>query len=173
MSGKRNWTGFAWMLAALFAAGATQAWSEDGKAVTVSANGQAVLSLQLPAGGSAKPALGATVIAVPSQGLSFEVWTVADAKAIADAIPRVADVIKPVFLGFKPSATNDLTIAGAPAKHLLSSGTEADDGDPGKAEVVLFAVGGRVFAASAHGEGDYASLHRKAMLDVLATAKAP
>jgi hypothetical protein len=64
-------------------------------------------------------------------------------------------------------------IAGAPAKHIIGPGNEADDGDPGNAEVVLFVVGGRVFAGCVHGEFDDASRARPAMMAVLQTAHAP
>jgi len=67
----------------------------------------------------------------------------------------------------------DMLVAGAPAKHVTGSGNEADDGDPGNAEVVLFVVRGRVFAGCVHGEFDDASRARAPMLAVLRTAQAP
>jgi hypothetical protein len=66
----------------------------------------------------------------------------------------------------------DLVIAGAPAKHVTGSGNEADDGDPGNAEVVFFVAGGRVFAGCVHGEADDSSKARAAMMTVLNTAHA-
>ena len=83
-----------------------------------------------------------------------------------------ADIIKSEFLKFKTNMVMDMIVAGSPAKHVTGSGNEADDGDPGNAEVVLFTVGGHVFAGCVHGEADDASKARAAMMTVLRTAQA-
>jgi hypothetical protein len=85
----------------------------------------------------------------------------------------VADLIKSEFTNFTATATNDLVITGAPAKHVIGSGNEADDGDPGHAEVVFFVVRRHVFAACVHGEFDDASRARAPMMAMLQTAHAP
>jgi hypothetical protein len=90
-----------------------------------------------------------------------------------DALPRTAEIIKSDFVKFVATATNDITIAGAPAKQLTGTGAEADDGDPGTADVIFFSAGRHVFAACVHGEHDAAAQQRKPMLDILQTAKSP
>jgi hypothetical protein len=105
--------------------------------------------------------------------MSLHVWSVSKATTANDALPRTAELIKSEFIKFKPNATNDIVIAGAPAKRVTGSGNEADDGDPGNAEVVLFAVGGHIFAACVHGEFDDASRQRAPMMAVLKTAHSP
>jgi hypothetical protein len=105
--------------------------------------------------------------------MSLHVWAVPDAKTAGDALPRAAEIIKSEFINFKTTSTMDMDIAGAPAKHVTGSGNEADDGDPGNAEVVFFVAGGRVFAACVHGEFDDASRARAPMMAVLKTAQAP
>ena len=110
---------------------------------------------------------------IQTTNLTLHVWAVPDAKRAADAIPRVPDIIKSEFLNFKTTDILSLDFAGAPGRHVIGSGNEADDNDPGKAEVVLFLVGGRVFAACVHGEADDAAKARPAMMAVLKTAKAP
>ena len=89
------------------------------------------------------------------------------------ALPLVADTIKGDVLQFQPGQTNTLTVAGAPALHLIGSGVEADDGDPSTADVVVFAVGGHAFVACVHGEHNDASREREPMLTTLQTAKQP
>jgi hypothetical protein len=98
---------------------------------------------------------------------------VPNAVTAADALPRAAELIKSEFIKFKTNGVKDVVIAGAPAKHVTGSGNEADDGDPGNAEVVLFVAGGRVFAGCVHGEFDDASRERAPMMAVLQTAHAP
>jgi hypothetical protein len=56
------------------------------------------------------------------------------------------------FKNFKSNQTSELTIAGSPAKRMVGDGEEADDGDPGKADVIVFKVGDHVFVACDHGE---------------------
>ena len=64
-------------------------------------------------------------------------------------------------------------VADAPAKHVMGRGVEADDFDPGTADVVIFTAGKTVFAACVHGEGNDAAREREPMLAVLETAKGP
>ena len=82
-------------------------------------------------------------------------------------------MIKSEFVKFKAMSVKDLTIAGAPAKDVIGAGNEADDGDPGHAEVILFEVADHVFAACVHGEFDDAFREKEPMMAVLKTAHAP
>jgi len=100
-------------------------------------------------------------------------WSVPTAKTIAEAVPQAAAIIKSEFTDFAPTATKHLTVAGNKADHLFGKGLEADDGDPGAAEVVIFTVGKHVFAACVHGEKEEAAERSPYMLAILKTAKAP
>jgi hypothetical protein len=101
------------------------------------------------------------------------IWSVPTAKTIAEAVPQAATIIKSEFTDFKLTETKHLTIAGHDADHLFGKGLEADDGDPGEAEVVIFTVGKHVFAACVHGENEEAAKKRPDMLAILKSAKAP
>jgi hypothetical protein len=156
----------------VFAAVLAQAQEQiiDIHAGTTSTNSSPALSLAVPKYAKVITKDNKTIVQIPKQ-LICELWSVADAKTPDDAIAHVPEVIKSEFTGFKASTTNDITIAGAPAKLLLGSGNEADDGDDGHADVVIFTVGGQVFAACTHGEGASNLNERKALLALLQTAQ--
>lgn len=101
-----------------------------------------------------------------------EFWVVPRAATVDEVLPRVPMLIKSEFVEFKPSQATDLTVAGAPAKRLTGPGREADDNDPGSADVVVFKVGSHVFVACNHGEGLDAPTQQR-MLDMLRTVQAP
>jgi hypothetical protein len=139
--------------------------------LTISVDGAAALVLRIPQAANVTVTGDHTV--VQTTDTTFHLWPIASAKIPDEALPRVADLIKGEFINFKPKSTNDLLIAGAPARHVSGTGNEADDGDPGAAEVVLFVAGKHVFAACAHGEFDDAVRRTKVMMVVLKTARAP
>src|ERR1700683_2599083 len=114
--------------------------SARGMPVKLSVDKKSALLLQAPAG--AKVVLSNGYAGIRADKLSLYIWAVADAKVVADALPRTADLIKSEFTHFQQPAVADLTLAGAPAKQVTGAGNEADDGDPGHAGVVLFEVGG-------------------------------
>jgi hypothetical protein len=139
--------------------------------VTLSVDGKPALALKVAAAAKVNSTSG--FVRIQTTNLTLYVWAVTNAKTANDAVPRAADIIKSEFLKFKTNAIMDMVIAGAPAKHVTGSGNEADDGDPGNAEMVFFVVGGRVFAGCVHGEADDASKARAAMMAVLKTAQSP
>jgi hypothetical protein len=139
--------------------------------VTLSVDGKPALLLQVPS--AARITSSNAYVNIRTTKMSLHVWAVPNARTVEEAVPRAGDLIKGEFVKFKPSTITDVDIAGAPAKHIIGPGNEADDGDPGNAEVVLFVVGGRVFAGCVHGEFDDASRARPAMMAVLQTAHAP
>ena len=139
--------------------------------LTVSAGGAPVLSLKVPAGTKVTPMKEKTVI--QTTNMFLHVWLVPGAKTPNDAIPRLAEVIKGDVLDFRASATNEIVVAGSPAKHLIGAGKEADDGDAATADIVLFVVGDHVLVACVHGEGNDASHERQPMMALLKTARAP
>ena len=159
------------LIVGLLFGGITVAAYAQEKPLTVSADGAPALVLQIAQG--AKVTVTGEHTVVQATNLTLHLWPVSGVQSPSEALPRVPELIKGEFINYKPSATNDLTIAGVPAKHVLGKGNEADDGDPGGAEVVLFAVGKHVFAACVHGEFDDAARASKPMMAVLQTAKAP
>ena len=156
--------------AALMMAFTVLAYAQDTNA-TLSLDGKRVLALTVPAAAKITSTNG--YLHIGTTNLSLHVWAVTNAATVSEAVPRAADIIKTEFVKFTPAAPMDMTIAGAPAKHVVGSGNEADDNDPGNAEVVFFTVGGHVFAGCVHGEADDASKARPAMMTVLRTARTP
>jgi hypothetical protein len=159
------------ILAAIFLASLAVRASAQETTVTLSVEGKPLLALTAPA--SAKVTSSNGYVNIHTTNMSLHVWAVPKAKTAKAALPRAAEVIKSEFIKFKTNAIMDMVIAGAPAKHVTGSGNEADDGDPGNAEVVFFVVGGHVFAGCVHGEFDDASRERAPMMAVLQTAHAP
>jgi len=139
--------------------------------ISVPAGGVPELVLKVPAKTIVTPIKGKTVI--HTKDMFLHIWAVNNASNVTEGVSRVADVIKGEVLNFKPTATNDLLLAQTSAKRLIGPATEADDGDEGNAEVIVFTIGGRVFVACIHGEGPLNLIEHKAMLETLQTAKAP
>ncbi len=146
------------------------ALAED-KALTITVKNVDAVKLSVPE--DAKISNKAEKTTIETKTLWLYIWPVAGAKTVDEAIPKIGEVIKGEFCDFAAQSTESISLVGGAAKHLEGRGTEADDGDPGTAEVVVFAVSGNVFAACVHGEGDHAALERAQMLAVLQTAKAP
>jgi hypothetical protein len=159
------------LLASIFIMSTVALASAQDKNVTLAMGGVPALELKVPA--AAKVTFSNDYINIRTTSMSLHIWAVPKAKTVNDAVPRAAKLIKSEFINFKITSTEDTVIAGAPAKHITGSGNEADDGDPGHAEVVFFVVGRRVFAACVHGEFDDASRARAPMLAMLRTAHAP
>jgi len=101
-----------------------------------------------------------------------EFWLVRGAKTVDEAMGNVNLQIVDQFRDFKPDHTTDLTIAGSPAKRLVGPGHEADDGDAGAADVIVFKVGDHIFVACYHGENLDPS-GQQWMLTLVQTAQMP
>lgn len=99
-------------------------------------------------------------------------WLVPGAKTLDDGIAQIGQQIKDQFKDFQAKSTSDLTVAGSPAKRLIGKGHEADDGDNGEADVIVFKVGDRIFIACVHGE-DLTPMAEQGILTVLRTARLP
>jgi hypothetical protein len=159
------------ILASVFITFFTGLASAQETAVPLQVDGKPALILQVPS--EAKITSSNAYVNIKTAKMSLYIWGVPDAKVANDAAPRVADLIKSEFVKFKTTSTKDIKIGGAPAKYITGSGNEADDGDPGNADVVLFEAGDHVFAACIHGEFDDASRERAPMMAILKTAHAP
>jgi hypothetical protein len=107
-----------------------------------------------------------------SPQFEIEVWLVPAAQTVDEAIGRLDKQIAGEFKDFKPDTTTDLTVAGAPAKRLAGKGHEADDGDDGDADIIVFKVGGHVFVGLTHDER-LNSPARQGLLALVQTAQAP
>ena len=138
--------------------------------VTVTENGAPVFTITAPAAGT-KFLSASDKTTLVTTNMFLYIWSVPKATTVAEALPRVDDVIKGEVLEFKIAKTNTITVAGASAVHLMGSGKEADDGDPGTDDVVVFAIGKRAFIACVHGENNDASRERQPMLAALKTVK--
>jgi len=136
----------------------------------VSSGDKPVLQLQIP--GKVTVTATKEKTTLQATNMFLHIWVVTGATNVADGISHLAEVIKGEVLNFKPETTTALTVAGAPAKRLFGPGTEADDGDDGHADVVVFTAGKRVFVACVHGE-KLEPAERQAMLAALQTVRAP
>jgi hypothetical protein len=158
------------MVCVCFLSAAALAPAQD-KSATLSVDGKPALVLKVAAAAKITSTNG--YLKIQTTNLTLHVWAVPNANTANEAAPRAAEIIKSEFVKFKFTASMGIEIAGASATQVIGSGNEADDGDPGKAEVVFFVVGGRVFAGCVHGEADEASKARAAMMTVLKTAQTP
>ena len=160
------------LLPALVLLAALGASAAAADAALITAAGKPAVQLTLPAGWSSV-ASDATVVLLPPGGAPhIQAWCLA-ASSVAEAEKTVATLVVGEVTKFKTVTGSDLTVAGGPARQLVGTGEEADDGDPANAEVTLFSVGGKVFLLIAHGEGDGTSKRHAEIAGILATAKAP
>lgn len=126
--------------------------ADSAATLALSAGGKPVASAPLPTGWKTAAA-GEKITIIPAQGRPhIQVWPVA-AKTVAEAETGLGALIISEVKEFEPAAKSDLTVAGKPARQLSGTGVEADDGDPGNAEVTLFTIGAQVFVLASHGEG--------------------
>ena len=136
----------------------------------VSLGDQPVLQLQIP--GKVTVTATKEKTTLQSAHMFLHLWVVADATNVAAGVSRIHEIIKGEVLKFKPAPAVELTVAGAPAQRFFGPGVEADDGDDGHADVVVFTAGGRVFVACVHGE-KLEPAEQQAMLAALQTVRAP
>lgn len=122
----------------------------DTKTRAVQVGGHDVLKLTVPTDTVCTPKEGSLV--VNSNNRTVEFWVVDGAKTVDEALAKVSEQIKSEFTNFKVTKSTDLTVADLPAKRQEGSGEEADDGDDGKADVIVFKVGDHIFVACTHGE---------------------
>lgn len=139
--------------------------------VELPAGAGAAVRFTLPEGWSAVVAGPKLVLLPPQRTPHIQVWSVAQPSldaAVAALPATVADEVKQ----FAATASEDLTLAGAAAKHVTATGVEADDGDEATAECFVFSVAGHTLVACAHGEGDGPAKRRDELAAVLGTATA-
>jgi len=137
--------------------------------LTIVAGGTPAMSIKIPQ--SANVTVTGDHTVVQTKETTFHIWSLDKLKTSEEALPQISDIIKAEFVNFKPDTTNQMTVADAPALHISGKGNEADDGDPGAAQIVLFTAGKHVFAACAHGEFDDAVRRSKEMMKMLKSAR--
>jgi hypothetical protein len=145
------------------------AFAADTKSITLEAGGKPALTAEVPKDAEVTTKKDKTTIA--TKEARIYIWPVASAKSVADAAPHAADIIKSEFVKFDAKALDSLKVMGHEAKHLTGKGEEADDNDPGTADVIIFTDGKHVFAACVHGEGEEAAKQRPELLKLLKSAK--
>ncbi len=143
----------------------TTAGFADDKEITILAGEKPALKLSIPK--EAEVISKGDKTTIRTKELRIYVWRVSTAKTVADVVPNVGEVIKSEFISYVVGATETIKVAGNEAKHLKGKGEEADDNDPGTADVVIFTAGGKVFAACVHGEHEEAAKERPAFLKVI------
>jgi len=152
----------------LLAAGA---WAVENVNVTIPVNDSPALVLAVPATAKVTPKKDKTEI--KTANMTLYLWKIPGAATVDAGVAQIPSVIASEVVQFVATTTNTITVAGAVAKQLIGRSVEADDNDPGTADVVVFTTGKAVFAACVHGEGNDAARERAPMLAVLTTAKAP
>ena len=146
------------------------ALAED-KSVSIPPGSDAAVTLSVPKAAKVTADNGKTT--VDTNKFNLYLWLASKAKTVDEAVAGVGEIIKSEAINLKIQETKAIKVAGADAKHIMAKSNEADDNDPGTTDIVIFTVSGKVIVACIHGENDFASRKRQAMLDMLATAKAP
>ncbi len=144
--------------------------AEDAKAWVMQSGGVDVLKITAPPAIKCTPGDGTLHFNAGQYEVEF--WLVPGAKTVDDAVGHVSTQIASEFKDFKPDQTTELTVAGSPAKRLVGGGHEADDGDPGDADVIVFKVGEHLFVACNHGES-LNPVGQQGMLTLVQTAQLP
>ncbi|HZZ72221.1 MAG TPA: hypothetical protein VFE24_08200 [Pirellulales bacterium] len=145
--------------------------AKETKTCSLEAGGHAILHFTTPGDASCKNADGSLIVK-RNKIEEVEVWVIKNAKTLDEAVKLAPEQIVSEFKNFKAKETKELTVAGGPAKRLTGDGAEADDGDPGHADIVVFKVGSHLFVACTHGETLKPGA-QEMMLSMLKSAKAP
>ncbi|HWB20193.1 MAG TPA: hypothetical protein VG711_07835 [Phycisphaerales bacterium] len=134
--------------------------------------GKSILHLTIPDPGNAKCTVKDGFLYITSHYHNIEIWYVPDAHTIDQGVSHIATQITSEFTDFKATKASSLTVAGEPATRVTGTGEEADDGDPGTADVIVFQVANRIFIACTHGE-DLDPKAQELLGALVMTAKAP
>jgi hypothetical protein len=148
--------------------GLANAADEAGGPVSAELGGQ-TLQVVLPDGW--KSSVNNEVLSLlPPQGTPHvQLWQVIGMTKLGEAAAQAQTLVVGQVKDFAVTNTTDLTVAGAPAKQLIGTGTEADDGDPSNAEITFFSVGGVFYVLCAHAEGDGIAERHADLIAVLAS----
>jgi hypothetical protein len=123
-----------------------------GKSYTVHSANRDLLKVSLPLGEDGPVILSDGALELKSRSGYIFIWHARDATTMDEGIRQAPNVIISEFKDFKPTSTTQLSIPNTPATRLLGSGLEADDDDPGTADVIVFQRDNSFFIACTHGE---------------------
>ncbi len=151
-------------------AGGGQAPAAGSKACVLRVEGRDVLRVSVPADAECTATEGRLNLKAPDRYV--DIWVVPGAHTMSEVSAGAGRVITPEFHEFKVKTTVQTTVAGKAAERLTGSGTEADDGDPGEADLIVFGLGDRVFVACTHGES-ILDVSRAWMVTVVQSAALP
>ena len=142
--------------------------ADDTIPATVTKDGKPAQTMQVPADWKFGPGASGRTNQLPASGHPhIQCWTVVG--TVDQVVAGIAPLVMGEVTDFKPASNEDLTVAGAPAKRLIGSGTEADDGDPANAEVAVFTLAGSSWLLLSHGEGDSTAQARTTITTVQGT----
>jgi len=156
-----------WLMGLLFCAGVVCAQTKTHK-VTITNDKKPIFQLTTTGRTEVTPFGDKTVVQTPEMFL--HIWIQKEGASVTGTIARVASVITNDVEEFKAKKQHQVKLGQLQGTLISGSGVEADDGDDGTAEVVVFKVGGRVVVACIHGERMGKAEH-KAMLKTLSTAR--
>ena len=81
------------------------------------------------------------------------IWLDCGAKSVDKGAQRIPETIASEFKDFKPTSSTAMVLQdGGSCARVLGSGVEADDNDPGTADVIVFQRGPRIFITCTRGE---------------------
>ena len=143
----------------------------DSKLITISNQSQPAIQIAIPSDASVTSKGLKTSIESADRSLRIYLWLIPSTPSIDSLLPKIASLIKSEFLEWTPQSTSILSVAGHPAKYLKGNGEEADDNDPGAAEVAIFTDGKNSFVACVHGEKDHAAKQHARFLQILESIK--
>jgi hypothetical protein len=164
---------FKLLVISLFAAMCCIAAASDKKTTLTihSTDQKTAITMKLVEGWKTSPSKDAgTTIEIPMSGVNVQIWALSQ-KTIDEAAKEVRNLVVGQFTEFKITATKTITVANSPGKQITMSGEEADDGDPGNADVYIFSVEGKVYMICAHGEHDSAMKNRLFLTALLKSVK--
>ncbi len=126
--------------------------------LSIPAKGEAAFTVSAPEGWTTIAGFeGSTTINLPQKHPHIQVWKVAGKRSVDEAAADITAILVPQVKDFAVEKRSEVQIAGGKGLLLVGSGTEADDGDPSKAQATVFAVAGAVWVLVSHGEGEGAS----------------
>lgn len=144
------------ILTALFAAILPSASASAAAALLTIPSADKKISITLEMADGWKTSLtkeGWNSIEIPRSGVHIQVAALGE-QPIAEAATKIAELIKSEVTNFKSTSLKQIRIGALETFQVTGTGEEADDGDPSKAEIFIFAIEGKNFLICAHGEGD-------------------
>lgn len=172
-----GFTVMVFIAAGIFALAGAFSLSGCGKQAQTETPPQSVISFEgvkilLPEGWKMSVKTGMVDIFPAHPHCHVQLFALAEGVSMEDAVSGAAASITSEVVDFKAAETNDLPLACGTGKHIIGTGTEADDNDPSKVEVFLFKPGSRIYLLCAHTGEDDPALQRQDLITFLNGAEA-